>query len=163
MELIHALEPQPRSVYTGSVGYMTPQGDATFNVAIRTAIIHQANTAITYGVGSGIVWDSDPILEYAETQIKASLLTTPEPPFSLLESLLWTPQEGCVLHKLHVARMARSAAYFDIDFDQSQAEALIDQVTGEMPLKVRLLLHQHGQLDLERAASPLIRRSGVTD
>ena len=41
MELIHALEPQPRSVYTGSVGYMTPQGDATFNVAIRTAI-HQA-------------------------------------------------------------------------------------------------------------------------
>ena len=162
MEIINRLERQPRSVYTGSVGYMTPQGDAAFNVAIRTAIIQQANRSITYGVGSGIVWDSDPILEYAETQIKASLLTTPEPPFSLLESLLWTPQDRCALQEMHMARMARSAAYFDINFDQAQAQAFIDQVTGEGPLKVRLLLHQTGQLDLESAPlRPLSDAAGL--
>jgi para-aminobenzoate synthetase/4-amino-4-deoxychorismate lyase len=151
MELIHALERQPRSVYTGSVGYITPQGDASFNVAIRTALIQQANASLTYGVGSGIIWDSDPILEYAETQIKATLLTTPEPSFSLLESFLWVPQEGCVLEEMHMERMARSAAYFDIDFNQTEAHGLLDQVTGELPLKVRLLLHKNGKLDVESA------------
>jgi para-aminobenzoate synthetase/4-amino-4-deoxychorismate lyase len=151
MELIHALERQPRSVYTGSVGYITPQGDASFNVAIRTALIQQANASLTYGVGSGIIWDSDPILEYAETQIKATLLTTPEPSFSLLESFLWVPQEGCMLEEMHMERMARSAAYFDIDFNQTEAHGLLDQVTGELPLKVRLLLHKNGKLDVESA------------
>ena len=101
-------------------------------------------------------------LRDAETQIKASLLTHRSPLFSARISFV-DPQEGCVLHGLHVARMARSAAYFDIDFDQSQAEALIDQVTGEMPLKVRLLLHQHGQLDLSARRFALIKCSDVAD
>lgn len=160
MEIIHALEQQPRSVYTGSVGYMTPQGDAAFNVAIRTALIQQANSALTYGVGSGIVWDSEPILEYAETQIKASLLTTPEPSFSVLESLLWTPSDACALQEMHMARMAQSAAYFDIHFDHKKAQRLIAEVSGDVPLKVRLLLHKNGQLEVESA--PLRSRSSAS-
>ena len=153
MEIITQLERAPRSVYTGSVGYITPKGDATFNVAIRTALIDHRRDTITYGVGSGIVWDSDPLLEYAETQMKATLLTTPTPSFAILESVRWSPEEGMSLANLHLDRMARSASYFDYPFDRAQARALLAQVEGEQALKVRLLLERSGRLHV--ASAPL--------
>ena len=53
MELIKELEGHPRGIYTGSIGYWTPKGNAQFNVAIRTALIDMNSSRITYGVGSG--------------------------------------------------------------------------------------------------------------
>ena len=53
MELIEALETEPRGVYTGSVGYWGPSGDGQFNVAIRTAVIDAVEGRLTYGVGGG--------------------------------------------------------------------------------------------------------------
>jgi para-aminobenzoate synthetase/4-amino-4-deoxychorismate lyase len=57
MEIIRELETSPRKIYTGSIGFMTPQGEACFNVAIRTALIQGG--LLEFGVGGGIVWDSD--------------------------------------------------------------------------------------------------------
>jgi anthranilate/para-aminobenzoate synthase component I len=69
VELIGELEPHPRGAYTGAVGFVDRDGDATFAVAIRAAEI--ANGRATYFAGGGIVEASDPSLEVAETELKA--------------------------------------------------------------------------------------------
>ncbi len=71
MEILHELEPVRRNVYCGSIGYIAPNGDAQFNVAIRTA--YQKNKQLHYHVGGGIVFDSNVKNEFAETQNKAYL------------------------------------------------------------------------------------------
>lgn len=69
MEIIDELEPIARSIYTGSIGYWSFTGHCDFNIAIRTAIIH--NGTAYFHVGGGIVADSDPDAEYDETLVKA--------------------------------------------------------------------------------------------
>ncbi|MGK0464265.1 MAG: para-aminobenzoate synthetase component 1 [Lentimonas sp.] len=65
MEVIEELEPTRRGVYTGSIGYIGFDGDAEFNIAIRS--LHLKDGHLDYQVGSGIVWDSKPEDEYQET------------------------------------------------------------------------------------------------
>ena len=65
MEVIEELEPTRRGVYTGSIGYIGFDGDAEFNIAIRS--LHSKDGYLDYQVGSGIVWDSVPVDEYRET------------------------------------------------------------------------------------------------
>ena len=72
MEIIDELERCRRGLYTGSIGYMTLDGDCDFNIVIRTAV-HQ-NGTYQIGVGGGITSESDPIAEYNETMQKAKAL-----------------------------------------------------------------------------------------
>jgi para-aminobenzoate synthetase/4-amino-4-deoxychorismate lyase len=74
MEIIQSLEKEPRGLYTGSIGYLAPDGTASFNVAIRTAVFDTATGSAEYGVGGGIVWDSDADEEYEECNAKAAVL-----------------------------------------------------------------------------------------
>ena len=113
MRIISELETTPRKVYTGSIGYIAPQRKATFNVAIRTMLIDRETQTAEYGVGGGIVWDSESGDEYAEALLKARVLTESPPQFSLLETLLWTPEDEFFLHDKHIARLLDSAEYFD--------------------------------------------------
>lgn len=69
MEIIEELEPNRRAVYCGSIGYIGFDGDAEFNIAIRS--LHLKDGQLDYQVGSGIVWDSQPESEYQETLDKA--------------------------------------------------------------------------------------------
>jgi para-aminobenzoate synthetase component 1 len=69
MEIIDELEPTGRSVYTGSIGYFGVDGQAAFNIAIRTLIV--ADGRVHLHTGGGIVADSVPKAEYEETQAKA--------------------------------------------------------------------------------------------
>ncbi|MBI2337014.1 MAG: aminodeoxychorismate synthase component I [Deltaproteobacteria bacterium] len=69
MEIIRELEPNPRGIYTGSIGYIDFRGNAAFNVAIRTALFK--NNQLYFNSGGGIVADSDPASEYEETLYKA--------------------------------------------------------------------------------------------
>jgi para-aminobenzoate synthetase component 1 len=69
MEIIEALEPTRRGAYCGSVGYVGFDGDAEFNIAIRS--LHLKDGQLDYQVGGGIVWDSEPEAEYQETLDKA--------------------------------------------------------------------------------------------
>jgi para-aminobenzoate synthetase component I len=69
LQIIDELEPVARGVYTGAVGVLGLDGQMTFNVAIRTLQIRGATAALH--VGGGIVADSDPAAEYAETLAKA--------------------------------------------------------------------------------------------
>ncbi|MFA5118689.1 MAG: aminodeoxychorismate synthase component I [Candidatus Omnitrophota bacterium] len=69
MEIIDELEPFGRSLYTGSLGYFSFSGEMDFNILIRT-IVKKADM-VYFGVGGGIVADSDPEKEYRETLVKA--------------------------------------------------------------------------------------------
>ena len=73
MKTIDRLEQYRRGLYSGAIGYFTPDGDFDFNVVIRTAII-QGNKLI-YPVGGAITSDSSPEKEWRETEIKARSIT----------------------------------------------------------------------------------------
>ena len=72
MKIIDSLENYQRSVYTGALGVVFANGNMDFNIAIRTMSIN--NNLSTYPVGSGIVWDSDPIEEWKEAQQKSKII-----------------------------------------------------------------------------------------
>ena len=74
MEIIRGLELRPRSLYTGSIGYLAPGRQAQFNVAIRTALVDREAGQARYHIGSGIVWDSDAAAEWQECLLKARIL-----------------------------------------------------------------------------------------
>jgi para-aminobenzoate synthetase component I len=72
MEVIEELENVARSIYTGSIGYISNNGNFDLNIAIRTPVI--TNEGVFYNVGGGMVWDSDPTDEYEETLHKGRAL-----------------------------------------------------------------------------------------
>ncbi|HEY2386126.1 MAG TPA: aminodeoxychorismate synthase component I [Candidatus Binatia bacterium] len=72
MEIIDEVERGARGVYTGTLGWIDASGDCDLNVAIRTAVVRDGRLA--YGVGGGIVADSDPEREHEECRLKAEAL-----------------------------------------------------------------------------------------
>ena len=70
MEIIRALEPSPRGVYCGSIGWIAPDGSAEFNVAIRTLSLFD-DGEVVMNVGGGVVFDSTATTEYEEALWKA--------------------------------------------------------------------------------------------
>jgi para-aminobenzoate synthetase component I len=72
MEVIEELENVSRSIYTGSIGYISNNGNIDLNIAIRTPVIN--DEGVFYNVGGGMVWDSDPADEYEETIHKGRAL-----------------------------------------------------------------------------------------
>ena len=75
MEIIDAVETFPRDVYTGAMGWIDPNGDAAFNVAIRTIWVEEGSREGRLGLGSGIIADSDAASEWAECLAKGRFLT----------------------------------------------------------------------------------------
>lgn len=69
MEIIEELEPSRRSIYTGSLGYLSFSGSMDFNILIRTIL--KKENKLYFSVGGGIVADSKPEDEYDETLVKA--------------------------------------------------------------------------------------------
>ena len=69
-EIIDFLEPRPRGLYTGAIGYIGWNGESQFNIAIRTLVGEQDHWH--FHVGAGIVADSNPEAEYEETLHKAA-------------------------------------------------------------------------------------------
>ena len=157
MRIISELETTPRRIYTGSIGHISPQRKVKFNVAIRTALIDREAQKAEYGVGGGIVWDSTSADEYAEALLKAHVLTEKQPEFSLLETMLWTPEEGFFLREKHIERMLDSANYFDFPISKEKIEEYLGQISSgfNSPQRVRLLLDRNGKLNLEAAVFEL--------
>ena len=69
MEILDAVEPHPRGLYTGALFYLTPSGRLDANILIRSAVV--ASGRVTFHAGGGIVADSDAGREYDETMHKA--------------------------------------------------------------------------------------------
>jgi para-aminobenzoate synthetase/4-amino-4-deoxychorismate lyase len=155
MELIRALETEPRGVYCGAIGYISPKGRALFNVAIRTAVVFR-DAAGEMGIGSGIVADSQGPKEYAECLLKMKFLTDPVKRFDLIETMLYDPASGFALLERHIDRLKTSARYFAYPCDEGAVRrALADAVEGKAErLRVRLLLLENGDVTVTTAPLP---------
>ena len=126
MGQIAQLEKTPRGIYTGAIGYIAPNRQAQFSIAIRTSSVDKVAGSAQYGAGGGIVWDSTPVQEYVEMQAKTRILGTlqEQENMELFETLRWTPGEGFSRLQRHLRRMAKSAAVFGYPMDEQQAEVL---------------------------------------
>lgn len=74
MELIEHYEKSKRGIFSGALGYITPEGDFDFNVVIRSIVYNQTNRYVSVHAGSAITWDSNPKEEYAECLLKMQAL-----------------------------------------------------------------------------------------
>ena len=74
MKIIEELEETKRGLYSGAVGYFTPQGDFDFNVIIRSILYNATKQYVSYSVGGAITAKSDPFKEYEECLVKAKAM-----------------------------------------------------------------------------------------
>lgn len=156
MELISDLETEPRGVYCGAIGRISPGGKALFNVAIRTAVVDRDGYG-EMGIGSGLVADSDGVKEHAECLLKMKFLTDPVRRFQLIETMLHEPGKGIWLLERHMERLAASAAYFGFTCDDKRVRAAIESALAGNEaerLRVRLLLNEDGSVTVTTAAQP---------
>jgi len=151
MRLIAALEDSPRGVYCGSVGLLTPGGEAVFNVAIRTVVIDSESGAAEYGVGGALTWDSACGDEYEEALAKADVLAERREPFQLLETLRLERGRYSLLGR-HLARLRASARYFDFPVSLRAVRRFLAAHARASPpsaRRVRLLLSESGEARVE--------------
>jgi para-aminobenzoate synthetase/4-amino-4-deoxychorismate lyase len=147
MRWIERLESAPRGVYCGGIGWVAPADAgaarrARFSVAIRTATIVPATSAVTYGVGSGIVWDSEPRTEYEECLTKARALAHPVGAIGLIETMRWSPRGGIRRLDRHLSRLGASADYFDLPFDPTAVRASIAEASAALAREARPAVHR---------------------
>ena len=76
MKIIETLEETKRGLYSGAVGYFTPDGNFDFNVVIRSILYNETKKYVSYSVGSAITAKSKPIEEYEECLVKAKAMRT---------------------------------------------------------------------------------------
>ncbi|MCF8273212.1 MAG: aminodeoxychorismate synthase component I [Flavobacteriaceae bacterium] len=74
MKIIEALEETKRGLYSGAIGYFSPEGDFDFNVIIRSILYNETNKYVSYSVGGAITAKSDPLKEYEECLLKAKAM-----------------------------------------------------------------------------------------
>ena len=146
MRIISKLEPAARKIYTGSIGYIDPERRAQFNVAIRTALIDKEDNSAEYGIGGGIVWDSNSDDEYNEALLKSKVLDSNQPEYSLFETILWTNSDGFFLLEKHIARLQNSAEYFDFPFSRGNFTEYISEQSKSFnsPKRVKVTLDSVG-------------------
>ena len=149
MQIIESLEAEPRGLYTGSIGYLKPCAgglgfEGIFNVVIRTLLLKPASDPISddlpfsddlyhgvYGVGSGIVIDSDPAAEYRECGWKARFLNELRPAFGIFETMR-VENRQCRLLDLHLGRLKTSAQALNLPLPDD-CETRIRQYIAKLP------------------------------
>ena len=174
MDIIAALEPSPRGLYCGAIGWLdAPKagkktGDFCLSVAIRTLLLGQEQDGrrpLTLGVGSGVVMDSDAAAEWAETQSKAHFLTTlaftANPGFTLFETM--RVASGRIHHlRQHLQRLGHSAAALGFRYDegvlrlalQHHLQHHLHTLENTRTYRLRLDLAWDGSHTLQSAAIP---------
>ncbi len=160
MQIIREIEPAPRGVYTGALGWLEADSDSPlnfcFSVPIRTLQLTApalnenglSRTAVL-GVGAGIVYDSVAAEEWQECLLKAHFLTQLTCPFGLIETMRIEDQE-CLLWPRHKQRLLNSAAWFGIAIDSGQLEQAFQQqrqqLAPQTTWRLRVELDVDGQL-----------------
>ncbi len=158
MKIIRSLENAPRGVYTGAIGYFSPQGEAVFNVAIRTIELEKmANNKYSgqMGVGSGIVYDSRARKEYYECRMKNKFLKKSMTKLGLIETMLCA--DGKIRHiNMHLNRMNNSAQYFLIPCDTMKIKNELRRYAIKLKGKkrLRLVLRSDGRIKIEHQQLP---------
>ncbi len=156
MEVIAAVEQEPRGIYTGSIGWLGPNGDAAFNVAIRTLVLPEEPGPARLGLGSGLVADSRGDAEWRECLAKGAFANAGSVPFDLVETMRFDPDDGIAHLVLHLERIEASAKSFGFSFNRhdirNELQAAVFTLRG--PMRVRLLLSRSGAVAIETAPLP---------
>ena len=148
--IIRDLEGEPRGVYCGAIGVVRPGGDATFNVAIRTAWTASGSGKLHLNAGGGITADSTARGELGEVAAKLDAFTRHVPIAGLFETI--RVEDGrCVRLERHLARLFASAGYFDVPFDRTATLMVLEQAIATSPAakgvaRARLELARTGAL-----------------
>lgn len=150
MEIIDGLEAGPRGVYTGSIGAISPEGSAAFNVAIRTLTLPAGGNVARMGLGSGLVADSLADEEWRECLAKGAFVEDRRS-FDLIETMRFDPHDGLPDLERHLARMKRSADALGFPFDRHDARNELQAATFPLrePRKLRLMLSRSGAVAIE--------------
>jgi len=74
MQLIEEFEDTKRGLYSGALGYISPERDFDFNVIIRSILYNKEKKYLSFMAGSAITYDSDPLCEYEECLLKAQAM-----------------------------------------------------------------------------------------
>lgn len=160
MEIINSLEKEPRGIYTGAIGYISPRRKACFNVAIRTIVLSKGRGEM--GVGGGIVYDSSAKKEYQEALLKAKFFKEKFPRFSLIESILWEKNKGYFLLGGHLKRLNNSCGYFLIPLDFKELKSRLRQLErslrpiNQSRIKVKILVSTEGKIRIQQDNLPEI-------
>src|SRR5687768_9410576 len=159
MELIHAVERDARGPYCGAIGRIAANGDAAFNVAIRTIRLtpgeNERHHAVL-GVGGAIVADSEGMAEWRECLVKGGFARGAAGGFDLIETIRFDPDAGVPRLERHLERIKASAAELGFAFDRHETRNRIQALCFELegPAKLRLLLARSGEISLETAPLP---------
>lgn len=159
MQIIQELESTFRDVYTGAIGFISKE-EAIFNIPIRTIVLE--NGKGTMGVGSGIVWDSNPKREYEECIVKQRFLLGAIP-LQLIESILLRNGKPTLL-SLHLQRLEKSANFFGFSYNEEEIVNAItqyskDKIDKSSKVKLRLELFRDGKLQLEHSNIQIQKKS----
>lgn len=164
MELLADIERDARGPYCGAIGRIDADGDAAFNVAIRTlrlTPIENGQGQAVLGIGSAIVADSDSEAERRECEVKAGFVRRIGPDLAapacdLIETMRFEPDSGIVLLEGHLARIKASAAVLGFAFDRHAARNQIQALCFELesPARLRLLLARSGATAIEAGPLP---------
>jgi para-aminobenzoate synthetase/4-amino-4-deoxychorismate lyase len=154
MQIIHEVERGPRGLYTGSIGHVAPNGDFSFNVAIRTAVV-DAQGRGEIGIGGGIVADSQEEAEFNECLLKLDFFRQAVEAPGLIETMLWD-EKGFWLQERHFARLETSAAHFGYAFERAKVIAALDRAVANKSgqQRVRLVLAPDGKIDAKAVPLP---------
>lgn len=149
MEIIRELENSPRGVYTGTMGFIAPHKKImSFNIPIRTLMLDTKNHTGEMGIGSGIVYDSNPVSEFEECLGKARFLTRLEKKHSLIETILLQKNTHYFLLDQHLERLQQSADFFNIPCNTVKLKRILHETARKSDrkkqYKVRVLLSHKG-------------------
>ena len=143
IRIIRRLEKEPRGIYTGAIGMLSPQNTSIFNVAIRTIKLSEGKGEL--GIGGGIVHDSVCEYEYEEALLKSRFLTHPLIPFSIFETLLWAPSKEFHRLSLHLERLSKSCRFFQYPINRKQILEQLKLFTSGLPPiphRIKILVHK---------------------
>jgi para-aminobenzoate synthetase/4-amino-4-deoxychorismate lyase len=154
MEIIDELESDTRGPYTGSIGWIAPNGEAEFNVAIRTLALRADGAEI--GLGSAVVHDSTAAGEWEECRTKGAFLTAATPVLHLIETMCFDPGVGIALLDYHMDRLREAARAFDFEFDETLVRRSIEMQVSALEERraVRLTLGADGAPSIGVSALP---------
>jgi para-aminobenzoate synthetase/4-amino-4-deoxychorismate lyase len=139
MAHIARFEPQTREIYTGSIGYLTPQQRGWWNVAIRTLQIDRAHGDGRLDAGGGIVTDSQAEDEWREVLLKTAFVSPALDGFGCLETLRCGTQPSDA--NAHLDRLRSSARHFNIAFDDTELRRSLNELNARgVPALVRVRL-----------------------
>jgi para-aminobenzoate synthetase / 4-amino-4-deoxychorismate lyase len=155
MEIIAGLESGPRGAYTGTIGRISPDGEASFNVAIRTLTMRPGEGTARLGLGSGIVADSRAPDEWRECLAKGAFVAS-ETGFDLIETMRFDPKAGIPDLDRHFDRLKASADFFGFPFSRHDVRNELQAATFRLrdERKLRLMLSATGAITVETKPVP---------